>query len=269
MVATAASDVEQNHRAGPVRAVRPHRSLPGGRAVVGALLVTVAAVALFGAYLGATSSPEQRYLVATRDVAKGDRLARGDLEAQVMDPSATVADRAFTSPEQLRGAVALAPLHHGELVNRSMVAEDRTRPGIAQVSFSLDADRAVDGTLQAGDRVDVLVTYGTGTGSSTEVVATRAELLSTPVAVAASSGLSGTRRQTVRLAVDSLDNGLRVVNAVRAGEVTLVRTTGYRGRDYTSPSYSPGGPDAVGSAPPRPSSTGPTPSTTRPFTVGG
>lgn len=240
MVATAASDVEPRRRPATARSVRPHRSLPGGRAVVGALLVTVAAVALFGAYLGATSSPKQRYLVATRDVAKGDRLAAGDFEAQVMDLNATVADRAFTSPDQLRGAVALVPLRSGELVNRSMVSEDRTRPGVAQVSFSLDADRALDGTLQAGDVVDVIVTYGTGTGSSTEVVASRAELLSTPISTAASNGLSGGRRQTVRLAVDTLDNGLRLVNAVRAGEVTLVRTTGYRGHDYTSPSYSPG-----------------------------
>jgi len=270
--ALAASEIEQNHRSGPARSarsVKPHRSLPGGRAVVGALLVTVAGVALFGAYLGATSSPQQRYLVTTRDVAKGDRVATGDVEAQVMDLSANAAERAFTTPDELRGAVAVAPLRRGELVNRSAVAEHRTQPGIAQVSFSLDADRAVDGTLQAGDRVDVLVTYGSGTGSSTEVVATRAELLATPVATAAPSGLSGTRRQTVRLAVDSLDNGLRVVNAARAGEVTLVRTTGYRGRDYTSPSYSPGGAGPVGSGPAAPSSTALSPGTTRPFGVGG
>ena len=53
------------------RTIRPRRSLPGGRAVVGAFLVVVAAVGTFGAYLSATAAPSTSYLVAARSFQLG------------------------------------------------------------------------------------------------------------------------------------------------------------------------------------------------------
>ena len=226
--------------------IRPHRALPGGRALVGALLVTGAAVALFASYTNSATPSKLLYLVAARSVRAGQVLTDRDLRRAPMDLPEQTAARAFTSPSQVEGRVALGPLRAGELVDRSTVPAGSATGTHAQLSIALDIDRTVDGTLQAGDLVDVLVTYGTGTGSMSQVVATRAKLLDVPAS--ADAELGGRRRQTLTLEVSDLDDALHLVNATRAGEVTLVRTTGFQGREYTSATFSPEGADGAAGA---------------------
>ncbi|TML58120.1 MAG: hypothetical protein E6G17_12765, partial [Actinobacteria bacterium] len=64
---------------GAGRAVRRRRSLPSGRALVGGLLVAIAAVGVFGAWLSATAAPTSSYVVARHDIAPGHRVTRADL----------------------------------------------------------------------------------------------------------------------------------------------------------------------------------------------
>ncbi len=228
--------------------IRPHRALPGGRALAGALLVTVAAVALFAAYTSASTPSKDQYVVASREVRAGHVITAADLRLASMDLPSQTSERAFTTSAQVEGRVALGPLRPGELVDRSTVPASSPTGKRAQLSIALDVDRSVDGRLQAGDLVDVLVTYGTGTGSTSQVVATRAKLLGVPASAEGSLG-SG-RRQTLTLEVSDLDDALHLVNATRAGEVTLIRTTGFQGHEYTSPTFSPGAEGAAGSPSP-------------------
>jgi hypothetical protein len=60
--------------AGPQRRIRRSRRLPGSRAVVGALLVTAAAVGVFAAYVDATGEPSTRYVVAQDELPIGTLL---------------------------------------------------------------------------------------------------------------------------------------------------------------------------------------------------
>jgi hypothetical protein len=86
----------------------------------------------------------------------------------------------------------------------------------------VDADRAVDGRLQVGERVDVLATFGTGADATTEVVVRGAQVL----AGSREEGGIGARRITLTLALDDDDDVVALTHAVRAGEVTIARTTG-------------------------------------------
>jgi Flp pilus assembly protein CpaB len=217
--------------------IGPHRGLPSSRAVVGGLLVTLAAVALFASYTGATTPSRETYLVAGHDIRSGQPIQAADLRLATMDLPPSTAQRAYRGLAELRGRVAVAPISSGDLITRTMVPDESPVGPKAQLSLALAPDRTVNGSLQAGDLVDVLVTYGTGSASSTEVVVARARLVDVPPVGDAQLGSS--KGQTITLEVRALDDALKLVNASRGGEVTLVRTTSFRGEDYTSTTYAP------------------------------
>jgi Flp pilus assembly protein CpaB len=222
------------------RSIERRRGLPAGRAVVGGLLVALAAIGIFAAYTGATDGPSASYAVVARDVGIGSVIRPEDVAVRAMDLPATVAGRAFRSAADLTGAIALAPLARGELVQRGEVSHDRTKGPAHQVSFALDRDRAVDGALQPGDRVDVLATYGSSDSAYTIVVVRGARVLQGSAADA--SGLGSSRSVVLTLAVTSADDVLAVAHAARAAQVTVVRTTmagGDRGADEYRPPAPP------------------------------
>ncbi len=207
--------------------------------MVGALLVVIAGVSLFAAHTSATRPARARFVVAARAIAPGQVLTTADVRTASMDLPDGTAAGSFTSSEQVVGHVALGPIGPGDLLDRTTVPDEAPTGRRAQLSLALDVDRTVDGSLRSGDRVDVLVTYGSGEGATTEVVTSRARLLAAPGA--GDPRLGGERRQTVTLEVTDLDDALRLVHAARAGEVTLVRTTAFGGREYTSSTYAPAG----------------------------
>lgn len=221
----------------PAGLIGPQRTLPGSRAVVGGLLVTLAAIALFASYTGATTPPRQSYLVAARNLRPGQVIGDADVRPASMDLPAPTASRAYRSVDEVLGRTAVGPITAGELVDRSTLPDRSPKGARAQLSLALEPDRTVDGSLLPGDLVDVLVTYGSGGSSTTEVVASRVRLIAVPPVGDAQLGAS--KGQTITVEVGALDEALRLVNATRAGEVTLVRTTGFEGHDYTSSTYSP------------------------------
>jgi hypothetical protein len=115
--------------------------------------------------------------------------------------------------------VALGPIGEGELVQVSGLSEPGGAEPAAEVSLALDRDRAVDGRLRSGDLVDVFVTYD----DRTEAVVERARV----VGVSDTGGASFTAGSqiTVTLALADAAQRAPVIHAVRAGEVTLVRST--------------------------------------------
>lgn len=207
---------------GASRPVRPRRGLPGSRAVVGGLLVALAAVGTVAAATGAGRGPDTQALVAARDLAPGSVLGPADVELVVIDLPHHLRGRTFTSPDQVQGAVTVGPLAAGELVQAGGVA-DGVAGAVPTFSLSLPAAAANGGHLRAGDTVQVLATYGTDTAATTRLLAPEARV----VAVDRGDDTLGVADEVALiLAVPSPEERSRVINATTSGTVTLVRTTG-------------------------------------------
>lgn len=239
MIATQARQVDDEVLAG-ARPLRRRRSLPGGRAVLGAFLVTAASAGVFAAYTGANGRPDQRYVVARRALVPGSAITAGDLTGLPMRlPAGLAADRAFTDARQLVGAVVIAPLAPGELVQASAVLHKRGGPQTREVSITLESGRSVAGTLRPGDRVDVAGTFGAGEQAYTLFVVRAAEVLARSDIRGALGDRGG---EVLTLSLGSADDALALAHAVSAGQLTVVRATGAEpaGADpYRAPSSRP------------------------------
>lgn len=213
------------------RTVRPRRSLPGGRAVVGAFLVVVAAVGTFGAYLTATAAPSTSYLVAARAFEIGHVLTEEDLVLDVgvravpIDLPAQQADRAViagpAAMTALVGQVVIAPIEPGDLVQHTaLVGVEEAGDGVT-MSFSLPVDRALAGRVGAGERLDVLATFSSAgaLGSETRVVARDVVVVAV---LAGGDGLNG-GRVTMTVEVPDLATAQQLQHAVDTAQVALLR----------------------------------------------
>ncbi len=206
----------------PERArVRRRRPLPGGRAVVGGLLVALSAVGIFAGYLGATADESRLYAVARSDLALGHRITAGDLDRARLELPPSVHQLAFARPDALVGGVVLGPVGRGELLQRSdvLVGGEVSAAG-REISFPIEAARAVDGQLRTGELIDVLATYGSGADAFTAVIARGARIAgrSDPT-----GGLAGTGEQVVTLSVADTTTTLAIAHAANAGTLSLVR----------------------------------------------
>lgn len=154
--------------AGPVgteRSIVSRRSLPNGRAVVGALLVTVAAVGAFVFASGGDNGPNTEYLVLLRDIEAGDPISAADLASEPMILSTQLADIAFDaastdSAGAVVGATALRFLHAGGLllapdVRAMAPIADLESTSIHELTLPVPLDRTPE-LLTRGDRVTVL-----------------------------------------------------------------------------------------------------------------
>jgi Flp pilus assembly protein CpaB len=216
------------------RRIERHEALPGPRAVVGALLVTVAAVGIFLAYTDATTGADERYAVADGALDAGTVLDASHVRFVPMQLADEVASGAFVDIAQLEGRRLLAPLLDGDLLQASGVS-DRSAPGDSayQVSFSVPRAFAVNGLIRRGDLVDVYVTHG---DSVTELVVRRATVLQAP----SDDGRTFSSRgdQVIVLQLRAPDDVVEVVHATRSGAITLVRST-FADPDDAAPSRYP------------------------------
>jgi Flp pilus assembly protein CpaB len=202
----------------PRRVITRPPGLPGGRAVVGGLLIALAGVGTFVSWQQTTSPPRESYAVATRTLDPGDPITADAVEFVPVDLPGAVAGGAFTSPAQLEGRVTLAPVREGELFQLGALSDQAEAAPSAEVSVALERDLAVDGRLAPGDTVDVYATYDEGT----EVVASGVRV----IAVNESGGsFDDGSELTVTLALTDTSQRIPVINAARDGQVTLVRTT--------------------------------------------
>jgi hypothetical protein len=191
------------------RTVRRRRPLPNGRAVAGGLLVAVAAVGLFASWRAATAPPTTPYVVAARTLTVD------------LDLPSSLRRQAFADPQALVGTRLLGPLERGELVQ----ASDVTRTDGArrrQLSFSIEASRALNGNIARGEHVDVAATYGGG-GSDGWTAVIADDVLVADVTAAGSSLGSG-RALTLTLSLEDPQEVLAVTHAARAGTITILRT---------------------------------------------
>lgn len=221
-VGTLAPPVSRRASAPDQRTIRRRRTLPGSRAVVGALLVTTAAVGLYSAYSSATAGSRQSFVVARRNVPLGIQLRPGDLGTARMELPSSVQRRAYDDPRVLVGAVTVAPVNAGDLVQASSVVRRRSAVTDQELTVPVERSRMIDG-LERGERVDVLATYGSG-GDAYTLAAVRRALV-----VAVHHGRGGLAEGTgsaLTVAVTNPAESMALAHAARAGQVTVVRSTG-------------------------------------------
>jgi Flp pilus assembly protein CpaB len=203
---------------------------------VGGLLVALAGLGTLVAWQQASGTPDRSFVVADRPIRPGEAVTADDVRLVPVDLPDGVAAAAFGDVAEVVGRVALGPLGEGELVQAAQVSEPGDAAPTAEVSFAVARDRAVDGRLGSGDLVDVFVTDDLGT----RAVAERVQVVTV---TDGGSTLTSASDLTVTLALTDPGSRADIVQAIRAGEVTLVRST------HLGPVQSP----SASASPPAPS----------------
>lgn len=207
--------------------LRPRAALPGTRAVVGGLLVAVAMVATWWAASGGARQPEGRYVVAARSIGPGQRLEPDDVRVAALDLPGPLRAASITDVDRIVGSVALGPIEEGELLQEGGLAPAAGAPDEREVSFVVEADWAVAGTLRVGDRIDVYATADDPGDEATEVVLTDVTVRS--LGSAGDDRLGDRRTQSITVAVTGADEATRLVGAARGATLTVLRVNGTGG----------------------------------------
>ena len=238
---------------GSGRSITPRRGLPSSRAVVGGLLVALAALGTWAAASGTGQGDPTRYAVATKAIGPGQRIEPGDVGWAEVDLPAAQRGQAFTDGRQVIGAVALGPLAPGDLLQAGALAPAAGRPEEREVSFAVDADWAVAGRLRSGDRIDVFATAEDGAdGASSTLVLGSATIRR--IDTSDGDGFAASNRQIITVGIDSGADAEALITAARGGDLTVLRVTGTTGSgastdadDQPDPKTD-GGSDAGGAA---------------------
>jgi Flp pilus assembly protein CpaB len=188
------------------------------------LLVAMATVVLFSVAQRDSGAATERYVVARRSLAIGTRLTASDLTAASLHfPAGPLRGRVFTRPAPLVGAVVIAPVAAGELVQASAVLAATAAGDQRQISVPIDAARALGDRLQPGELVDVIATFGSGADAFTVAVVHRARI----VARDGATGTLGDRKgEVIVLSIGSAEDAVAIAHAVAAGQISLVRVSG-------------------------------------------
>lgn len=204
------------------RQVRRRRSLPGSRAVVGGFLVASAAVGTFGAYTSANAGPDVRYVVLTRDVDAGARIAPGDLALVAAELPEPQRRTVLTDLTVATGATAVGPLAEGQLLAGSDVVKLDGLAGRAQLSIPVEPARANNGELRRGERVDVIAT-ATSAGAATTSTIARDAVVVRVFSGEQSLGSSTSVVVTLSLGAGELE---AVADAAASATIAIARVSG-------------------------------------------
>lgn len=201
----------------PTRRVERRVGLPSSRAVIGGLLMAVAAVSTFLAYAGAAADDTIDVLIATRALRAGDTITSADVELVPVELPGEVRGL-FGDPDAAVGRQMVAPVDEGEFLLASSTIDPVEGDETLEVAVSLPGNRAVSG-LSAGERVDIFSTWN---GDVTELIAVDARVLE----FSGDSGalLSGSDQVVVRLALADFAQVEAIVHAQAAGDITMIRS---------------------------------------------
>lgn len=194
---------------------------PRGRAVLGGLLVAVAAIVAFTTAASAGEGAGRTVVVAARAIPVGHRISDADLTTRTIalgDPGGLL-----THGSVAIGAVAIGPIGEGEFVQRSAIAIDDGAGSAPEITIAADRDHALNGELRSGESIDVLATYGTGNDAVTVMIARDARVLR--LEELRSNGMASSGRVLATLAVSTRDQVLDAVHASNVATITFVRTT--------------------------------------------
>ena len=226
---------QRDQRNRPRRSVGRGRSLPSSRAAIGALLVVLSGLGFTLAARRATAEPTTRFVVATRQIAPGEILRSGDLRLETMRLSTPVAGRAFSDTSVLVGAVTVGPVGRGELVQSSLVQAGG--PSLREMSFPIESARALNGNINAGDRIDIVATTGSASATSTAIERTSTVLSGLQVVSVRGNSLEPGETSTIVITVAIAEQTQQVAlaDAVNTAELFVVRANDANDRVETTP----------------------------------
>lgn len=198
------------------------RRLPTRRAVVGSVLVAASAAGVLAAHRSATVAPTERWVVAARELPAGHVLAVEDLGTVAIDLPPGIPAVPEGSAADLVGRVTRSAVAELALVRSGDVLEHGRfdRPGTVEVAVELTPARALSGTVEVGDLVDVLATARDGDVSGTRTVATAARV--SAVTGASDDGIGARGTVQVRLGLPDAATATAVVDASVRAELSLV-----------------------------------------------
>lgn len=212
-------------RSGPERAVVPppriiqrRPGLPRTRAVVGGLLMALAAIGVFLAYADASRGPSDPIVITRHAIRVGEVLEATDLRV-VTGELPAAADGSFDDIATVVGRVALGPIEEGEVVQAGSVTDDRSSAPVHEVALTLPRDQVAVGRLKQGERVDVFVTRDDRTRSVVRGVQV------VQIATSGDGSLTSDREISIVVAAPSGEAAAALVHALRTGDVTVVRST--------------------------------------------
>ncbi len=216
------------------RSITVRRSLPNGRALVGALLITVAMVAAFLFANRSDGGPAMQYLVLNQNIKSGDLLRQGDFDFVPLTLSTDLAELAFAedtfqNTQLLEGATALRFLHAGSLLLApdlrlaDQIADTNTTR-LHELTLPVLLNRSPK-YLKQGDRVTILAHDTNTIDSATTKIALQDALVLDFLADGST-------------AVGTLTVGLRDAESVMRGthlsffDLTVVLTTRSQNANY-------------------------------------
>ncbi len=197
--------------------VRSGRRLPSGRAVIGALLITLSVLAVLVVVRLAEDTSTQSVVVARRDLAPGVILAPDDLATVQLRLDESV-DSVLSDATVAHGTVLLSPLARFDIVQQSNLADvvGDGDSGLAEVSFGVEPDRA-PARLTAGELVSLVATFSDDDPPVTRLIADRVVVLSYE-----RDEEFGAGDAVLRVGLDDGDTALAVIHAARTGELSVV-----------------------------------------------
>jgi len=163
--------------------------------------------------------------VAAADIEAGERVGAASFDVVDVGAAGTVLDTLVLADEidAVEGRVAGRKVERGELVSHSDL-EPAGRGSVPRsMSFPIDAARAVDGVLDAGDRVDVVA----ASDGAAHYVLAGVEVIAVEAGGGSGALRVGDEALTVTIAVRPGD-AVRLAAALDGAVVTLIRSTGAR-----------------------------------------
>ena len=187
--------------------------------MVGGLLVTVAAAGVFVTHRSAATPPTTRYVVVTRTVEPGTAVSGDDLGTVALDLPDGLGVVAAERIDDVVGRTAAVRLDELDLLRPDDLLEAGrfADPETVEIAIELDAARALDGTIVAGNVVDILSTDPAGSGTSTVAEGVRVTGVDAPDG----SGIGADGSVVVRLALPDGTSAEGVTDAAIRTEVSL------------------------------------------------
>jgi Flp pilus assembly protein CpaB len=198
----------------------------------------LAVVVLFSTANGRAGSGTERYVVARRALTIGSRISPADVSTATLHlPAGALRGRVFNRTTQVVGAVVVAPVAAGELLQASAILAADAVADRRQISVPIESARALGDRLQPGELVDVVATFGSGADAFTAAVVKSARV----IAREENGGPLGDRKgEVVVLAVDTGDDAVAIAHAIAAGQISLIRVSGVPpGSDPSGPYRAP------------------------------
>lgn len=200
------------------RVIRRRAGVPGSRAIVGGLLMAVAAIGVFVAYEDASRGPSDPVVITRHAIRVGEVVEADDL--RVVDAELPAdADHVFDDVAAVVGRVALGPIGEGEIVQAGSVSDDQATPRAHEVELTLPREQVAVGRLKQGERVDVFVTRDDRTTSVVRGVQV------VQIGDSGDASLTSEREVSLVVAAPTAEAAAALVHALRTGDVTVVRST--------------------------------------------